>query len=105
MSMSENQTAFEVHALVELFGHQRIAGKVSETVIAGSGFVRVDVPATSKRAAFTRFFGPSAIYGITPVDETVAQALAESIYVPDIVPLTAPVRQLTEPDEDEDEDL
>jgi hypothetical protein len=99
--MSEEKAVFEVHALVELFGHQRIAGKVSEHVIAGSGFIRVDVPATSKRAGFTRFFGPSAIYGITPVEETVAQALAESIYIPDIVPLTAPMRQLTDQDEEE----
>jgi len=90
------QESLEIYALVELFGHQRIAGKVSEQVIAGSGFVRVDVPATSKRAGYTRFFSPSAIYGITPVEQDVAQHLAESIYVQDIVPLTAPVRQLTE---------
>lgn len=36
---------FEQFAVVELFGHQIIAGKVSEQVIGGQGFVRVDVPA------------------------------------------------------------
>lgn len=28
---------FEMYALVELFGHQKIAGLVSEQVVAGSG--------------------------------------------------------------------
>lgn len=89
-----DQAVFEVHALVELFGHQRIAGKVSEQVIAGTGFIRVDVPAT-KKAAYTRFFNPAAIYGITPVDEATALALAGSIYCPDIMPMTAQMRQLS----------
>ena len=102
--MSENQpTSFEVFALVELFGHNKIAGKVSEQVIAGTGFVRVDVPDTTRKPAHTRFFNPSAIYSITPVEESVATRLAESIYTPDIVPLTAPVRQLEDREDEEDD--
>lgn len=31
-------------AIVELFGHARIAGRVTEQVIAGQGFIRADVP-------------------------------------------------------------
>ena len=38
------EPTFECFALVEIFGHTRIAGKVTEQVIAGTGFVRVDVP-------------------------------------------------------------
>lgn len=101
--MSENQAALEIHALVELFGHQRIAGKVSEQVIAGVGFIRVDVPETIRKPAYTRFFNPSAVYGITPVTEDVAAMLAQTIYTPDIVPLTAPMRQLAGSDDDEGE--
>lgn len=99
--MSENQPApLEIHALVELFGHQRIAGKVSEQVIAGTGFIRVDVPATSQKAAYTRFYNPSAVYGITPVDEAAALLLAATIYSPEIIPLTAPMRQLAADEEE-----
>jgi hypothetical protein len=100
MSEQENKT-FSTPALVELLGRQQIAGMVSEQVIAGSGFVRVDVPETSRRPAYTRFFGTSAIYSITPVDESVMTRLAAQIYTPDIVPLTAPVRQLDVADHDE----
>lgn len=74
--MTENAT-FESWAIVEIFGHQQIAGLMTEQVIAGQGFVRVDVPATPGRAAFTRMFGPSAIYSIIPTTEDVATRFAE----------------------------
>lgn len=72
---------FEMHCMVELFGHQKIAGKVTEQVIAGSGFIRVDVPKTSKREGFTRLYGPSAIYAMTPVSEQIAQMMADRLEV------------------------
>lgn len=70
---------FEEWAIIELFGHQRIAGKVSEQTIAGHGFIRVDVPETDEVPAFTRMFGAGAIYGINPVDERTARYTALQI--------------------------
>lgn len=67
---------FETYAVVELFGHQQIAGLVSEQTIAGQGFVRVDVPACADQEAFTRLFGTSAIYSIIPTTEEIAVAFA-----------------------------
>ena len=69
---------FESWAIVELFGHKRMAGKVSEQEIAGTGFVRIDVPAVNGSKAFTKFLGPSSIYGITPTDEMHATAAAQA---------------------------
>lgn len=66
---------FNEWALVELFGHQKIVGKVSEASLAGGAFLRVDVPALGASPAFTRFFGPGAIYSINPVTEEVARGL------------------------------
>jgi hypothetical protein len=76
---------FEQWALVELFGHQRIAGRVSEQTIGGGSFVRVDVPelpaAGDKVAtqAVTKLFGPAAIYGITFLDEAAAMVFVRQI--------------------------
>lgn len=77
--MSETKAPFEHWALVELFGHQRIAGKVTESEIGGGKFLRVDVPTVGDRQALTKYYGPSAIYGITPVTEETALALAQRI--------------------------
>lgn len=60
---------FEQFAIVELFGHQVIAGKVSEQVIGGQGFVRVDVPPVDGEEGFTKFYGAGAIYALTPCNE------------------------------------
>src|SRR5690554_6205319 len=78
-TMSEQ--TFKQHAVVELFGHNQIAGLVTEQSIGGATFVRVDVPKTSARAGFTKFFGAGAIYAITPVDESVAARMAEALEV------------------------
>lgn len=81
--MSEQK--FEQWAIVELFGHQRIAGHVTEQTIGGSSFVRIDVPACEStefaEAAqpFTKLFGQGAIYAISFVDEAAAKYVARQI--------------------------
>jgi len=70
---------FKEWAIIELMGHQRIAGRVSEQQIGGSAFVRVDVPTLDdKNPGFTKLFGPSAIYAITITDEQTATMAAKS---------------------------
>jgi hypothetical protein len=77
--MEEKQIKFETWAIVELFGHNQLAGKVTEQVIAGQSFVRIDVPKTSQCPEFTKYHLPSAVYGLTPVEEDYATRMAERI--------------------------
>ena len=70
---------FEQFAIVELFGHSIIAGKVSEQVIGGQGFIRVDVPAIGEQEGFTKFYGAGAIYAITPCNEDAMRAAAQGL--------------------------
>lgn len=70
---------FEIWAIVELFGHQKMTGKVTEQTIGGATMVRVDVPDTTAVPGFTRFLNVSAIYAINPVTEEVARGYAERI--------------------------
>lgn len=76
-----NGESFRAWAIVEIFGHERIAGDVSEQVIAGHGFVRVDVPELDGQPAFTRMYGHAAIYSITPVSEDIARRAAAAMRV------------------------
>lgn len=71
---------FEQWAIVELFGHARIAGKVTEQTIGGCSFIRVDVPATGDLQGYTKLYGNGAIYSIGFVDEETAMAAAASMH-------------------------
>lgn len=70
-------------AIVELFGHKKLAGKVSEHTIGGAALVRVDVPETDQGGVFTKPYtklvGTGSIYCITPCTEGVARAAAQRI--------------------------
>lgn len=80
---------FDSWAIVEVMGHARFAGRVTEQALGGTSFVRVDVPAVNGSPAFTKLFGASAIYSITPVTEELARKAVKvchsepiSVYVP-----------------------
>jgi hypothetical protein len=75
----QKDKAFELWCIVDLFGHQKLAGLVTEHTIAGAGFIRIDVPDTKIQPKFTRFVNPSAIYDINPVTEDVVKIMAEQI--------------------------
>jgi len=77
-------------AIIELMGHARIAGAVSQQVFGGANLVRVDVPAVHRTdttwrnggdavisrviPAHSRSFGAAAIYSINWCDELAAAA-------------------------------
>jgi len=71
------ETKFETWALVELFGHARIVGLVTEQSIGGASFIRVDVPKPDGTTDFTRLFGSSAIYAISPITKDLAVRMAQ----------------------------
>lgn len=76
--MEEKKEPLDVWAIVELMGHARIAGHVTERSVAGQNMLQVNVPATPMRPAFTRLFGGGAIYAITPVDEETCKLHCEA---------------------------
>ncbi len=63
------EVSLDTWAVVELFGHTRVAGKISNVSIAGCGFIRVQVPAHKNVPAYTRDIAPKAVYALNPCDE------------------------------------
>ena len=63
-------------AILELMGHRRLGGYVTEQEIAGTAFLRIDVPGDDDSAAATQFYAPAAVYAITPTTEEIARAVA-----------------------------
>ena len=72
---------FEQWCIIGLFGHQKLAGLVTEKNIGGASFLQVDVPETTHNPAFTRIINPSAVYDINPVTEDVAKLYAQNLQV------------------------
>lgn len=70
------EKGFESWGILEIMGHVTVAGLISEKVIAGQGFVRIDVPEREGEVGFTRFYGTSSIYSITPCTEEIARGAA-----------------------------
>jgi len=58
-----------------LQGQKRLAGFISEAVIAGVPCLRVQVPLADDRSA-TIIYNASAMYSLTPTDEAVARVIA-----------------------------
>ncbi len=67
--------SFDQWAIVELFGHQRFAGRVTEARFP-AGHIQLDIPATEGHSPVTQIINPSALYRMTPTTESIACAVA-----------------------------
>lgn len=114
MEQPQTQTAekFDSWAIVELMGHRKLAGRVSEQVIAGTALLRIDVPAYGENGnqepGFTQFYGASSIYCLTPTTEEICKRFAARYRERPVsayeLPQLAPVRDIDadEPDGPDD---
>jgi len=65
---------FHSWAVVELMGHVRMAGRVTEEERFGVKMGRIDIPRGD--GFFTQYFTGSSVYRMTPVSEEVARSVA-----------------------------
>jgi hypothetical protein len=63
-------------AIIELYGHRKIGGRITEVVIAGKSFVQVDVP-TKDDGFAPSVYNPNSFFGFHPVSEEIARAFAK----------------------------
>lgn len=82
--MSEEHKGFEGWCLLELFGHRKLAGHLSEVEIAGAGMLRLDIPNMGLGTYATQYYNPSAVYGVTPTTEETARRLGAVRFDPPV---------------------
>ena len=75
----DNNQKFDLWCIVELFGHDKVAGKCTEQEIAGTNFLRIEIPETPNQPSYTEFYGNKAIYSIKPVTEEIARQTANAL--------------------------
>jgi hypothetical protein len=98
--MSESSTELAAEwGVVELFGHVRLAGRISEVERFGGKMLRLDIPDGDGEFLATQFIGNAALYRVTPTSEETARRVAK-------LGQPEPVRrwELPAPDADDDED-
>lgn len=74
--MSESSPLAE-WGILELMGHVRIAGYITEEEHFGAKVGRIDIPGPNGETV-TQFFGGSSIYRLTPCSEEIARAVART---------------------------
>jgi hypothetical protein len=73
---------FKEWCILELFGHRRMAGLMTEQQIGGVSFLRLDIPKKcpvgfgNPAEMTTQFYSPQAVYSITPTTQEIARELA-----------------------------
>ena len=80
--MTDTQQApFADWVILELLGDRRLAGYLTERHIAGTSFLRLDIPGADGETIplATQYYRPSWVYAITPTSEETARAVACSI--------------------------
>jgi hypothetical protein len=69
-----DKTGYDGWAILELLGHVRLAGRVTEESHFGVALGRIDIPASDGYT--TQYFGGSSIYRLTPTTEEIARSVA-----------------------------
>ena len=84
-TQAETHAASERWAIVEVMGHRRLAGRISEASFAGAQFVKVETPLfpegfTSPQTVkmVEQLYSPASIFAITPCDEATARRYAKA---------------------------
>ena len=105
MTQQETKKAFDQWCVIELFGHNKIAGRVTEETIGGCAFLRVDVPdETGETTAFTKYFGQGAVYAMNVTDKTEVLKVVGYLYPKPPVPRVSNDRLLAAHNEADDDD-
>lgn len=62
--------------IVELMGHVKMAGRITEVQIAGSQMLRIEIP--TEAGIVTQYFPTGSVYRITPSEEKACRSVAMS---------------------------
>jgi hypothetical protein len=72
-----SQEKFQEWVVMELMGHRRLAGLLSEVEIGGASFLKLDVPDADGGFCASQFYNPAAVYSMTPTTEEIAREVAK----------------------------
>ena len=106
--MEGESQKLDTWGVLELFGHLKLAGRISEQSVGGDSLIRIDVPEVNRNGTalhpYTRYFGAKAVYSLSPTSEQIARAVAAAIQAEPVKPyeMRLPNPALPAPSDDEE---
>src|SRR5262245_13482179 len=109
-SVSTEETPIDQWCILELMGHVRLAGCITEESHFGVALGRIDIPTAAGDGYTTQYFGGASIYRLTPTTEEIARSVAAHSQPRPVQSWELPRPQMLEADPnkadmDEDEQL
>ena len=83
-------------AFVEIYGHQKLAGRVTTRKVGTEVMFQVDIPKGDNEFLCSKLFGPKSIFSMTPTTEEWCRLWAKAAkeYQHEILPYIPETRQL-----------
>lgn len=97
---NENTEEINCWAYVEIFGHTKLAGRVSTKKLGTNNMLQVDVPKGETEFSHSELFSPSAIFSIKPTTEKWCRDFSKLRVNNEVLPYIPQSRQLNKPLED-----
>lgn len=91
--------SLDTWAYVEVFGHTRLAGRVTIRKFGTSVMFQVDVPKGDVEISHSELFNPSAIFSIKPTTEDWCRKFVKTQRIENILPYIPEDRQLVHEDQ------
>lgn len=103
-----SESSYEGWTILELMGHRRLGGYVTEQEIAGKKMLRIEIQGEGDKVV-TQFYSPESLYAMTPTTEEIARALGRRAPAPvhayELPPRLPPADLDTHRDPDPDPDF
>lgn len=101
--------AIDSWAILELMGHVKLAGKVTEETHFGTVLGRIEIP-LEDGSFITQMFGGSSVYRLTPCTEQIARVVARAnkpqpVSVYDLKALLPPATEVGARDIEDDDEM
>ena len=105
-----NDEPLHCWAFIEIMGHSKIAGRVTERKIGPNVMIQVDVPKLDTEFLCTKLFNPASLFSITPTNEEWCRKWAKQVanydlkplpYIPEAPRLDVTAASESEPDDDD----
>lgn len=104
-SIDPSAEEIQAWAYLELFGHSKIAGRLTTRKLGTEVMFQVDVPKGDTELSHSELFNPKAVFSIKPTTEAWCRkwALAARSYDHSPLPFIPETRQIEDAGPDEDE--